>query len=42
VRLARCILSATGFKTALIATLDGGGGYWDIEDGGLPERFTGE
>jgi hypothetical protein len=41
VRLARCILFATGFKTTLIATLDGGGGYCDVEDGSLPEQFTG-
>jgi hypothetical protein len=25
----------------LIATGDGGGGYSDIEDGSLPEQFTG-
>jgi hypothetical protein len=39
VRLARCILFATGFKSVLIATGDGGGGYSDVEDGDLPERF---
>jgi hypothetical protein len=40
VRLARCILWAAGFKSALIATGDGGGGYRDVEDGDLPEQFT--
>ena|SRR6516165_10286726 len=40
-RLARCILWATGFKSALIATGDGGGGYCDVEDGALPEHFAG-
>jgi hypothetical protein len=40
VRLARAILFATGFKSVLIATLDGGGGYTDIKDGSLPEQFT--
>jgi YHS domain-containing protein len=39
VRLARCILWATGFKGVLIASTDGGGGYSDVEDGGLPEHF---
>jgi hypothetical protein len=29
-------------KIALIATLNGGGGYSDIEDGRLTEQFTGE
>jgi hypothetical protein len=41
VRLARCILWAAGFKSVLIATGDGGGGYRDIEDGDLPEHFAG-
>lgn len=41
VRLARCILCATGFKSVLIATGDGGGGYCDVEDGALPEHFAG-
>jgi len=41
VRLARCILWAAGFKSVLIATGEGGGGYSDIEDGSLPEQFTG-
>jgi hypothetical protein len=41
VRLARCILWAAGFKSVLIATGDGGGGYRDIEDGALPEHFAG-
>jgi hypothetical protein len=41
VRLARCILWAAGFKSVLIATGDGGGGYRDVEDGGLPEHFAG-
>ena len=41
VRLARCIPWAAGFKSVLIATGDGGGGYSDIEDGSLPEQFTG-
>ena len=40
VRLARCILWAAGFKSVLIATGDGGGGYTDIKDGNLPEQFT--
>lgn len=39
VRLARSILFAAGFKSVLIATLDGGGGYSDVEDGDLPEHF---
>jgi hypothetical protein len=41
VRLARCILWAAGFKSVLIATGDGGGGYRDVEDGDLPEHFAG-
>jgi hypothetical protein len=41
VRLARCILWAAGFKSVLIATSDGGGGYRDVEDGDLPEHFAG-
>jgi hypothetical protein len=41
VRLARCILWAAGFKSVLIATGDGGGGYSDVEDGDLPEHFAG-
>jgi hypothetical protein len=40
VRLARCILWAAGFKSVLIATGDGGGGYRDVEDGDLPEHFA--
>jgi hypothetical protein len=39
--LARCILWAAGFKSVLIATGDGGGGYRDVEDGDLPEHFVG-
>ena len=38
---ARCILWAAGFKSVLIATGDGGGGYRDVEDGDSPERFAG-
>ena len=30
---ARCIPWAAGFKSVLIATGDGGGGYRDVEDG---------
>jgi hypothetical protein len=41
VQLARNILYATGFKGVMIATTDGGGGYSDVEDGGLPEHFAG-
>jgi len=41
VRLARCILWAAGFKSVLIATGDGGGGYSDVEDGNLPEHLAG-
>jgi hypothetical protein len=41
VQLARSILYAAGFKGVLIATTDGGGGYSDVEDGGLPEHFRG-
>jgi hypothetical protein len=38
VRLARCILYATGFKSILIAT-GVEGGWSDVEDGNLPEHF---
>jgi hypothetical protein len=40
VRLARNILFAAGFKSVLIATLDGVGGYSDVEDGDLPEPLA--
>ena len=38
VRLARCILWAAGFKSVLIATGDGSGGYCDVEDSGYRWR----
>jgi hypothetical protein len=38
VRLARHVLFAAGFKAILIATHERGG-YCDLEDGDLPERF---
>ena len=38
VRLARNILFAAGFESVLIATTKGGRGYYDVEDGDLPEN----
>lgn len=42
VAFARRVLLAAGFKGVLIATCGGGGGYCDLEDGDLPERYAPE